>query len=211
MGRNRCNKKRTSRTSVRKNAQHILPQINLSANDSSESARVLLINTPSSPAHISLIDKPRAEHSNIDEDDTLLEQPEQEIVSSSDNEEVDSGNEVANFSNQNQKRKTNNIEKEDEIMQKRTRKLLLLTLIFIAFYLIILVLIFLTIFRLYFSNYYIQDMQNKMFATVQDIQKKVYEIYGDWKSTGFGGHVDKNDMKWIDVSINRHLFISYII
>ena len=50
-----------------------------------------------------------------------------------------------------------------------------------------------------------------MFATVQDIQKKVDEIYGDWKSTGFGGHVDKNDMKWIDVSINRHLFISYII
>jgi hypothetical protein len=44
-------------------------------------------------------------------------------------------------------------------------------------------------------------MQNKMFATVQDIQKKVDEIYGDWKSTGFGGHVDKNDMKWIDVSI----------
>jgi hypothetical protein len=155
MGRNRCNKKRTSRTSVRKNTQHILPQINLSADDSSESVRVLLINTPSSPAHISSIDKPRAEHSDINEDDTLLEQPEQpeqEIVFSSDNEEVDSGNEVANFSNRNQKRKTNNIEKEDEIMQKRTRKLLLLTLIFIAFYLIILVLIFLTIFRLCFSN-----------------------------------------------------------
>ena len=102
MGRNRCNKKRTSRTSARKNAQHILPQINLSADDSSESVRVL-INIPSSPAHISPIDKPRVDHLDIDEDDTLLEQPEQEIVSSSDNEEVDSGNEVANFSNRNQK------------------------------------------------------------------------------------------------------------
>ena len=51
-------------------------------------------------------------------------------------------------------------------------------------------------------------MQNKMFTMVQDIQKKVDEIYGDWKSTGFGSHV-KNDMKWIDVSIsNSHLFIS---
>ena len=44
-------------------------------------------------------------------------------------------------------------------------------------------------------------MQNQMFTIVQDVQKKVDEIYKDWKAIGFGSK-GENDMKWIDVSIN---------
>lgn len=45
-------------------------------------------------------------------------------------------------------------------------------------------------------------MQNQMFTILQDVQKKVNEMYIDWKATGFGGTHVGNDMKWIDVSIH---------
>jgi len=107
---------RTTSTSGRKNVQHILPRINLS-DDSNEAARV----SPGSPTQINSIDRLRMDHLDIDEDETLHEQPEQEIILSSDEEEVNSESETTNFSNQSQKRKTNN---DNQNMQKRTRKLI---------------------------------------------------------------------------------------
>lgn len=47
-----------------------------------------------------------------------------------------------------------------------------------------------------------------MIMMTQDIQKKVNEMYADWKATGFGGHTE-NDTKWIDVSdVELSLLIS---
>ena len=45
-----------------------------------------------------------------------------------------------------------------------------------------------------------QNMQNQMFTILQDVQKKVNEMYIDWKATGFGSSYIEKDTKWIEVS-----------
>jgi hypothetical protein len=44
-----------------------------------------------------------------------------------------------------------------------------------------------------------QNVQNQLVTIVQDVHKKVNEMYTDWKATGFGGH-SENNTKWIEVS-----------
>jgi hypothetical protein len=45
---------------------------------------------------------------------------------------------------------------------------------------------------------------------IQDIQKKVNEMYTDWKATGgFGNHTAENDTKWIEV--NKLIFFALIL
>ncbi len=54
-----------------------------------------------------------------------------------------------------------------------------------------------------------QNVQNQLVTIVQDMHKKVNEMYIDWKAAGFGGHTE-NDTKWIEVSMNiMFLFTSY--
>ena len=55
-----------------------------------------------------------------------------------------------------------------------------------------------------------QAVQNQTFTIIQEIQKKVNEMYTDWKATGgFGSHTD-NDPKWIGVRKHfLHFFIGY--
>ncbi|CAG8764087.1 8262_t:CDS:2, partial [Funneliformis caledonium] len=45
------------------------------------------------------------------------------------------------------------------------------------------------------SNIY--DVQTQMIVMIQDIQKKINEMYIDWKVIRFGSHME-NDTKWID-------------
>lgn len=50
-----------------------------------------------------------------------------------------------------------------------------------------------------------QNVQNQMFTIIQDMQRKVNEMYVDWKAAGFGScHVESNT-KWINVRIEHYL------
>ena len=53
-----------------------------------------------------------------------------------------------------------------------------------------------------------QNVQNQMFTIIQDIQRKVNEMYVDWKAAGFGGSQAESNIKWINVRI-EHYFIHF--
>ena len=47
-----------------------------------------------------------------------------------------------------------------------------------------------------------QRVQNQTLTIVQDIQKKVNEMYINWKAAGFGdGSQVESDFKWINISV----------
>ena len=57
-----------------------------------------------------------------------------------------------------------------------------------------------------------QRVQDQMLTIVQDIQKKVGEMYVDWKAAGFGGGSQvESDIKWINVSIKTQHYFFYFI
>ncbi|CAB4392465.1 unnamed protein product [Rhizophagus irregularis] len=47
-----------------------------------------------------------------------------------------------------------------------------------------------------------QNVQNQLVTIVQDVHKKVTEMYTGWKATGFGGQ-SENNTKWIEDTINQ--------
>ena len=46
-----------------------------------------------------------------------------------------------------------------------------------------------------------------MVTMIQDMQKKIDEMYADWKAIGFGGHT-KDDTKWIEVSGVKYYYFN---
>ena len=44
-----------------------------------------------------------------------------------------------------------------------------------------------------------------MFTIIQDMQRKVNEMYVDWKAAGFGSSQVENNTKWINVRIEHYL------
>ena len=75
-------------------------------------------------------------------------------------------------------------------MQKRTRKLFVELLLFIIIVDVdfIIIVIFLLGYASTIKN--MQNVQNQMFAIIQDIQMKVNEIYVDWKAGGSTSHIE---------------------
>ncbi|CAG8849049.1 13106_t:CDS:2, partial [Racocetra persica] len=51
----------------------------------------------------------------------------------------------------------------------------------------------------------IHGVQLQMVPMIQDIQKKLDEMYSDWKAVGFGVQM-KNDTKWIEDAISQTIY-----
>ena len=52
------------------------------------------------------------------------------------------------------------------------------------------------------------NVQNQLVTIVQDMQKKVNEMYADWKVNGFCGRTE-NDTKWFEVSWSVYYYKYY--
>ncbi|KAF0496484.1 hypothetical protein F8M41_020966 [Gigaspora margarita] len=51
----------------------------------------------------------------------------------------------------------------------------------------------------------IQEVQLQMVTVIQDIHRKLDEIYSDWKDVGFGSNI-KTDKKWIEDAISQVIY-----
>ncbi|KAF0537231.1 hypothetical protein F8M41_008645 [Gigaspora margarita] len=171
--------KKSTFTLTHRGAKHTLPSIDLLEEQTEVLSTSSTQSASSGSTQIGSDMRPAKNvvtESNLDMfDDNVLPNPE-----SSDNEDLNDDISENETDHSNLKRKDNkNANDDDTNMQKRIR---------------------------YSSTIKsIQEVQLQMVTVIQDIHKKLDEMYSDWKAVGFGSNI-KIDKKWIEDAISQVIY-----